>query len=61
MDQDDLEDELIWKTVVAHFDMASEKISYRVAYLVTNYDDFKFETLFFIMKGLLNEGVFCTC
>ena len=34
MDQDDLEDELIWKTVVAHFDMASEKISYRVAYLV---------------------------
>ena len=46
MDQDDLEDELIWKTVVAHFDMASEKISYRVAYLVTNYVDFKFETLF---------------
>ena len=34
MDQDDLEDELIWKTVVAHFDMASEKISYRVANLV---------------------------
>ena len=30
MDQDDLEDELIWKTVVAHFDMASEKISYRL-------------------------------
>ena len=36
MDQDDLEDELIWKTVVAHFDMASEKISYRVANQVTD-------------------------
>ena len=30
MDQDDLEDELIWKTLVAHFDMASEKVSYRL-------------------------------
>ena len=48
MDQDDLEDELIWKTVVAHFDMASEKISYRVANLVMDhiYVDFKFEILF---------------
>ena len=36
MDQDDLEDELIWKTVVAHFDMVSEKISYREAYLVVD-------------------------
>ena len=48
MDQDDLEDELIWKTVVAHFDMASEKISYRVANLVMDYIyvNFKFEILF---------------
>ena len=48
MDQDDLEDELIWKTVVAHFDMVSEKISYRVANQVNKliYVEYKFQILF---------------